>query len=433
MTFLMDISLLMLNTLILGFANPFFWLVVFIVFMQYRRTVSMEKKLFGQAINNVWWQTLYSIIYGLIGGLFGSVFLLVLGISLDSIGIAYLWPVAILLFLFNPRFLCFAYAGGIVAVVSLVLRALYPVLPFLGEIAVLSGLLNIHLPSLLALVGILHLTEALLIYISGHKGASPIYIKTASGAIVGGYSMQRFWPLPLMGLWAMIVAETSSAFVGSIPMPEWWPLLGTVMSPDGGEKVLYMMLPLVAGLGYSDLAVSTHPVDKRIKTARYLAVYSIVLSVAAIWAVYWPPMVVPAALLAPLGHELLIKKGNKEEFSRPPLFASTDQGVKVMAVVPGSPAEKAGLREGDLVTAVNRMNVYSEQHFQEMLRIHYHQALLTVQRDRREFYLPAKLYPDPVSHFGAVFTPGKMPRIYVEMKQSPAWKRWGKRSQSEQE
>ncbi len=431
MAFLMDIFLLMLHTLFLGLANPFFWLVVFLVFMQYRRAVNMEKKLFGQAVNSVWRQTLFSIAFGLLGGLFGSVFLLFLGISLESIGIVYLWPVAILLLLFNPRFLCFAYAGGIVAVVSLLLRGLHPLLPFLENMPLVPGLLSIHLPSLLTLVGVLHLTEALLIYFSGHKGASPIYVKIPSGEVVGGYSMQRFWPLPLTGLWAMVVAETSSAFVGSIPMPEWWPLLGTAISPGGGEKILYMMLPLVAGLGYSDLAVSTHPAVKRVKTARYLAAYSLVLSAVAISAVYWSPMVVPAALLAPLGHELLIKKGNADEFSRPPLFAPTERGASVMAVIPGSPAETAGLREGDLLTAVNRLPVYSEQQLWDILRIYYRQALLTVQREGRELLLPVDIYPVPINQFGALFAPGKLPRVYVEMKSSPFWKRWGRRSAPE--
>ena len=114
-----------------------------------------------------------SILYGLLGGLFGSVILLLVGLSLDNIGIVYLWPVAIFLFLFNPRFLCFAYAGGIIAVFSLFLRSLLPAYPVLGEIKVLAGIMEIHLPSLLALVGILHLTESLLIYLSGHRGASP--------------------------------------------------------------------------------------------------------------------------------------------------------------------------------------------------------------------------------------------------------------------
>ena len=162
---------------------------------------------------------------------------------------------AIFLFLFNPRFLCFAYAGGIVAVFSLFLRVVLPVYPVLGKSKILTDAANIHLPSLLALIGILHLTESFLIYLSGHRGASPVYLKTSSGEVVGGYSLQRFWPLPLIGLWALAVAENSQMFVGGISMPEWWPLLGTVMNVGVDEKVIYFMFPIVAGLGYSDMAL----------------------------------------------------------------------------------------------------------------------------------------------------------------------------------
>jgi hypothetical protein len=105
MDFWLSISLLMIKTMLLALLNPFFWLFVFIVLMQYRRIVFMEKRLFGQSINNIWRQTFYSVLFGIGGGVFGSFFLLLLGISLDSIGITYLWPVAILLLLVNPRFL----------------------------------------------------------------------------------------------------------------------------------------------------------------------------------------------------------------------------------------------------------------------------------------------------------------------------------------
>lgn len=427
MNFWLDLFKLMLSTLAMGFLNPFFWLVVFIVFMQYRRAVSMEKKLFGYAINNVWKQTLNSILYGIIGGIFGSIFLLLLGISLDSIGIGYLWPLAVLLFLINPRFLCFAYAGGIVAMLSLALRGLLPLFPQLAEIRLLAGLTGIHLPSLLALVGILHLTESFLIFISGHKGASPIYIKTPSGEIVGGYSMQRFWPLPLMGLWAMLVAETSEMFVGGIPMPEWWPLLGTVMTPAGGEKVIYLMVPLVAGLGYSDIALSSYPAVKRIKTARNLALYSLLLSTVAISATFIPFMTFPAALLAPLGHEYLIKKGNEEEFNRPHIFSTPGEGLKIMAVIPDSPAGKAGLRGGDRVVEVNSQQVNTELDFWNMLRMNYYRALLKVKRGEREIDLSVQVYPWPVNLFGVIFAPGRLPSMYVEMKNGSLWRRFARR------
>jgi len=421
--FWLDISLLMVRTMLLALLNPFFWLVVLIVLMQYRRMVYMERKLFGQPVNNIWKQTFYSVAFGLLGGFFGSTFLLLLGISLDSIGIVYLWPLAVLLLLFNPRYLCFAYAGGIIAVVSLALHAVLPFWPQLGRFALFKGLTAIHLPSLLALIGILHLTESFLIFISGHRGASPIYLKVPSGEVIGGYSLQRFWPLPLMGLWGLVVAETSEVFVGGVLMPEWWPLLGTVMTPGGEEKIIYLMVPLVAGLGYSDLALSSFPQHKRVKTACNLAFYSAVLSLLAIASVFLPFMIIPAAFLAPLGHEFLIRKGNREEFSRPPLFYSDgNNGLKVMAVVPHSPAEKAGLQGGDWLVEINNHRVDSEIDFWNTLRLSYYRALLKVRRRGKEFNLTVQVYPHPISRFGLIFAPNKWASYYVEIKRGSLWK-----------
>lgn len=422
--FWLDIVLLMLNTMVLAVCNPLFWLIVFIVFMQYRRVVYMEKKLFGRPINNVWAQTLYSVFYGVLGGFVGSILLLLLGISLDSIGIAYIWPIAILLLFINPRYLCFAYAGGIIAVLSIITRALLPSWPFLSDVALIAGLTEIHLPSLLALVGVLHLTESFLIYISGHRGASPIYLKAPSGEVVGGYSMQRFWPLPLMGLWTYVIAETSEIFVGGIPMPDWWPLLGTVMNTGGEQEVIYLMLPLVAGLGYSDLALSSYPRNKRIKTARNLAIYSLLLSSLAVAAAFVPPLIIAAALVAPLGHELLILKGNKEEFSGSPLFkADNDGSLIIMAVVPGSPAGMAGLKGGDRLIKVNNYRLGSENDFWNALQLYYNRVLLNIIRDGKNINIPVQIYPQPISSFGVIFPPGRWNSVYVEMKHSSLWKK----------
>lgn len=418
-----NIFSMMFKTLFFCFFNPYFWLVVFITVMQYRRTVNMEKKLFGQAVNNIWRFTLSSILYGLLGGLFGSVILLLVGLSLDNIGIVYLWPVAIFLFLFNPRFLCFAYAGGIIAVFSLFLRSLLPAYPVLGESKVLAGIMEIHLPSLLALVGILHLTESLLIYLSGHRGASPIYLKTSGGEIVGGYCLQRFWPLPLIGLWALTAVETSQMFVGAIPMPEWWPLLGTVMNLGGNENIVYLMFPIVAGLGYSDMALSSNPAAKRKKTARNLAFYSILLSAAAITAVFVPAMILPAAFLAPLGHEFVIRQGNKEEYSRPPLFSSERvAGLQVLAVLPQTPAEKAGLQSGDTIVEINGLEIHSELDFWNAARFN-DRLVLKVKREGLVLDLPLQGYSWNANQFGAIFSPGKYAGVYVEMSKSSLWEK----------
>ncbi len=428
MTGWLNILVLMAKTTFMALFNPFFWLVVIIVLTQYRRTIHMENKLFGRPFNILWQQVICSIGYGLLGGVFGSFFLLLLGISLESIGIAYLWPLAILLLLINPRFLCFAYAGGLIATFSLAIRFLQPWWPALGEVGLFRGLAQIHLPGLLALIGILHLTESFLIYLSGHRGFSPIYLKKPGGEVVGGYSLQRFWPLPLAGLWAQVVAEGADILIGGIPMPDWWPLLGEVLHPGRGEQIIYLMVPLVAGLGYGDLALSSFPHNKRKKTARNLAFYSILLSALAVLSAFRPEALLPAALFAPLGHELVIKKGNEEEFAGRPLFrAGAGDGLKVLAVFPGSPAQKAGVEVGDRLLQVNGEPISSEADFGHNVRLNYLHLLFKIRRGGRELDLTVQLDPLPASQVGLIFAPDRLASAFVEIKQSSLWKNFLRR------
>ncbi|RYD07115.1 hypothetical protein N752_00605 [Desulforamulus aquiferis] len=118
------------------------------------------------------------------GGVIASYLMLVIGLTLSGSGLLYLWPLAILLMLIDARFLCFAYAGGILAFSSLVF-----------------GWPNVSVPQVLGLVAILHMVEAFLIYVSGHQGAVPTFIKNTEGKVVGGFALQKFWPIPLTAWW----------------------------------------------------------------------------------------------------------------------------------------------------------------------------------------------------------------------------------------
>ena len=213
-----DMAVMLIKTFSYFLFNPLFWMVMVIVYFQYRRTTRMEERLFGRPLNNIWEQVIKSLVLGCGGGFLASVILLVLGLSLDRIGIEFIWPVAILLLLINPRFLCFAYAGGIVSVGVLVAKFITRSYAPAADHAFISSLLEINLTGLLILVAVLHLVESLLIYIGGHWGNSPVYFKAPTGQIVGGFSLQRFWPVPLVGMIVSLQPETSELMSGSIPV-----------------------------------------------------------------------------------------------------------------------------------------------------------------------------------------------------------------------
>lgn len=355
---LLELGKILLTTLLRVLQIPLFWLVILLVYLQYRRVAGMEQKFFGRIINPVGRQVAISTGLGILAGILASAFMLLLGLSLSQIGLLYIWPVALLLLLIHPRFLCFSYAGGIVALAVLALRHLVePLFPAFAEMRLVAPLLEIHIPALLALIGLLHLIEALLIYLSGHRGSSPLYFKRAGGEVVGAFSLQKFWPIPLVALLAMAIPE---AEVQGVSMPEWWPLLKSTLELGPGETLQYMALPVLAALGYSDMAFSSSPRQKSASTARFLSIYSVALILLALLAEFCPSLTLAGVLFAPLGHEAVINRGNRLESSRESLYRAGATGVPLMMVLPGSAAESAGLHSGDLVQRVNGAPVSSD-------------------------------------------------------------------------
>lgn len=196
-----------------------FWLVVFLVLTQYKRIAMTEEKMWGVVKNGPVHQTVLSLIFGFVGGLVASFLMVFVGVSLSNSGIAYLWPVAMLLFLISPRFLCFSYAGGLISLAYLI-----------------TGFPKVYVPGIMSLVAILHITESLLIAMSGASCASPLYIKRDEDEIVGGFGLQRFWPVPLIALLFVGGPEVAGPH-DLIPMPDWWPLVSpyTGVAPNEGE------------------------------------------------------------------------------------------------------------------------------------------------------------------------------------------------------
>ncbi|MGF7184712.1 hypothetical protein GGQ84_000796 [Desulfitispora alkaliphila] len=340
-------NLIMLNFVTIIF-SPFFWLIAFVVYMQYKRINSQKENMFGIKGDKAWPHVMVATVHGIIGGLIGSFIIVALGISLSGIGIQYIWMLAIALMLISPRFLCFAYAGGIISLSYL-----------------LFGWPQVEIPQLIGLVATLHMVESVLIAVSGHLGAQPIYTKLDDDRIVGGFTLQKFWPIPLVALFIMTAPNITETANG-IAMPDWWPLIKST-AIDNVDNFTYAMFPVVAALGYGDLALTSSPKEKSKKSAIYLGIYSLILLGLAILASYYPMLAVVAALFSPLGHELVIKFGRDVEFKGEPKYVMPKQGVMVLEKAYDSPADRAGLKTGDTILAVNGFPVNQKAELSEVL------------------------------------------------------------------
>ena len=370
---LLDLVKLILDTLVQGLLG---WLeepgmlyfpimitlVLAMVLRQHVRQAQLEEHLFGSPLSKPLRQVIISLAFGLLGGFFASLLMISLGVALsEQMGIIYVWPVVLVLMLISPRFMCFAYGGGVVGVASLLLRGLALLWPELASFGLVASLMAVDLSALMALVGLLHLTEALLIFVSGHINASPVIVQGPKGDVVGGFMLQRFWPMPMAAFLAVVASQELEIIGDSIAMPNWWPLLQPFAELGPGMMLFFYTLPIVAALGYSDIAISSTPRAKSRWSARNLLLYSIVLLALAILSGRWTGMQVLAVLFAPLGHEYLIQAGNRREWAGDPLFTAPERGVRLLTVLPKSAAQAQGLAGGWIILNVNGIDVNSRR------------------------------------------------------------------------
>ncbi len=318
--------------------HPVFWTVVMLVAMQYVRAARMQQRVFGQAVESPASLVLGSLLTGTAAGLVASMIFVFIGVTVTGAGVSFILPVALVLMFIDPRFLCFSYAGGLLALSNLVFGA-----PKVG------------IPEIMILVAVLHLIESLLIRTTGDQGALPLYMKTRDGRVVGGFLLQKFWPIPLVGMMLLTpeVSQIREMASGLISMPDWWPLIRPNIAVPEGRELLFAMFALPAALGYGDFALARTPGDRSARTASALMLFSIVLLGLALAASVYPWMRWPAALFSPVGHELVIAAGRRAETRARALYVPDPRGLKVLDVVPRSPAAKAGFRSGDILLSIN--------------------------------------------------------------------------------
>lgn len=296
--------------------SPFFWIVIGIIFFQYRKIGEMEKRILGRSKKSPFYNVLTSTLFGLIGGILGSVIFIYLGTVINPEDFYFILPLAILLSMINSRFICFSYAGGIISLLSLIF-----------------GYSNINVSGIMALVGVLHLVESFLILVDGTKGKIPIFMEK-QGEIIGGFTMNRFWPVPFI-----IFIDGSHIYPATI----------------------------MAILGYGDFALVNYPENKARETAGALFIFSIILIFLAQLSTYYHILKYIAAIFAPLGHELIIMFGKKKEKKGNCIFAPSNHGLKILDILPNSVGERMGLKPGDIILSINGNRVYTEKDIEDIL------------------------------------------------------------------
>lgn len=392
------------------FLHPFYYVGILFIILQYRRQIAMERKLFSTKLHSLLSETWRTVLWGWIGGLCASVIMAGIGATVQLEAVLLLWIVSLLLLIVRVRYLCWAYAVGVIGMLQVVLSAIPEARQSADWALLTKPLFALDMPAMLALVAILHMAEAIYVRKQGTRLSMPVFMEGKRGKIVGGYQLQGFWPMALF----LIVPLQQAAGGPALP---WTPLLGGELWQNGWTIIGFPVM-----IGFTEMTISRLPKDKARIGSNLLLLYAIVLLGLAALCAWLPVLTFIACLFAILLHEAMVWYSRWDEGRRSPIYVHTEKGLKILAVLPGSPAEELGLKAGEIISKVNGVPVRSKQELHQAMQLNSAFCRLEVLDGALENrFLKRAIYAGEHHQLGMILAPDQDVLYYVEEKQASIW------------
>ncbi len=376
-----------------GIFQPLYILMAFSIYPFYKRLKNSERYLLLSNKINLKESVIDSILYGILAGFIGSLLINILGINfnLHTDSFIYLWVSILLLAIFEFKFLSISFIIGSLSLLKLTFD--WP---------------NIEVSALLAVVGVIYLLEAFLMFLNGDRGASPTFIKYKNG-VVGAFSIKRFWPIPIaLLLFDMIPNLDMPSETINLNNPDWWPLImGPLISTNHVILFTIMTIPII--ITYSDVIITESPKKRIKKSAIFLFIYSVILIILSILSSSLsssiPYIQFVAAIFAIVGHKLLKFYWIRKDRDGQAYFAVPKKGVKVLDVIEGGPAHKIGLLPGDVILKINNKSLMTYGGILTALEDYPNFIWLEVLRDKEIYDFEYKSYPNGINDLDIIIVP----------------------------
>lgn len=208
------------------------------------------------------------------------------------------------------------------------------------------------LPALAVLAGLLLFVESLLIKRVEKQDLFPRIGLSDRGVWVGEQQIKRLTVVPLL----MLVPEgliTSFA--------PWWPYLSI-----GESSLGLVLIPFLIGFNYK--AKGHFHQDAIYKLAKANTFLAIGIFLIAVGGVFIPYLSMTAIILAIIGKEYLNYRYREGDRLRRPYYQPHPKGLRVVGILPGSPADRLEIEPGESIYRVHGKNVLTSQAFYEALQ-----------------------------------------------------------------
>lgn len=325
------------------------------------KTVTMQKTVLGEKVNSPFELTISQIVIGIFGGTVASIIMAYLGVMFyQTSGIYILFLISILLMSWKPRMICFSYSASILGILSILS---YYITLFMGVEKI--KFLDIDIPSMIALVAVLHIVEGLLIMIDGSRGAIPVFSRRKE-QIIGGFALRRLWPLPIAFFVLLNNAELLNSS-NNVPMPNWWPILNTTVPEKILMSSVVALVSFYGVLGYNSITFTKSKERKAVSSGLSIMTYGVIMLLIAQISGRNTFIKIISILSMPIIHETMIVLQQYMEIRKEPKYISNDEGIMVLDVAPNSLAANMGIESGDLLLEINNENIKSEWDIKEII------------------------------------------------------------------
>lgn len=328
-------------------------------YLKNKKLTTLQKIIIGEELTSPLELTLSQIVLGVLAGILCSITFTVLGITFtETSGIQLLFLLSIILMFIRPRFVCFSYSGAILGLVSIIVRYICKIYGFKDKI------LDIDIMCLITFIGIMHIVESLLVMFDGDKGSIPVFTKKEE-KIVGGYSLNRYWLMPVCLFLAYTMTGNSDVAADSIATPSWWPLLGSKYLITLLASAFIIAMPFFGVVGYSSVTFTKQKNKKKLSSGLYILLFGFIVTAAAQLCRLGVVAEIIILICTPIGHEIMLRYQQKQEKEGECLFISDNEGICILEVVPYSEIYNYGIRPGDKIIRLNGCEIISEREIYE--------------------------------------------------------------------
>lgn len=379
----------------LFFIQPLFIVGIILVLLSKSRRVSYDRKQLRATIYKDNFEIKRFLLWGLLPGLLLSILNIFIGISLTLDWIILYQIVTLLLLGFGYRFIHPIFTFSITSLVLLILTyfdlnfsQLFTLpaswfSPLEEGSSVAFELTQVSLVIALLLL----LSTILVLHVGDMAKFIPRFLSTKRGKLVATYRMTPLWLVPLL---FVIPGE------GFRPFFEWWPVFSI-----GNEQYSFFILPVLIGLRYTVQAqMPSQAKDRLLRDFMGLSIIATIVFALTFWI---KEIAAIGLMILIIGGIVVLYRHRKREQKWSFRFGPAEQGLRIIAVRPNSPAEKMGLDIGDAILECNNIVLHNIEEYNESLFSNRAYCHLKVKRIDGEIILTeTSIYEDDPHDLGLI-------------------------------